>query len=85
MPYIDTMARERIDSGGKPENVGELTYVIYKALLDYANYALGGNPETISYARLAQCTAAVDNASREFYRRAVVPYEDEKIRENGDV
>lgn len=79
MPYIDTMARERIDSGGKPENVGELTYVIYKACRDYST------SKPLRYSTYAEVISALENSKLEFYTRWVRPYEHAKIQENGDV
>ena len=35
--------------------------------------------------RVDDAVGALDGAAREFYRRVAVPYEDKKIKENGDV
>ena len=38
-----------------------------------------------SYATINDIIGALEGAKMEFYRRVVAPYEDEKIKENGDV
>ena len=80
MPYISPERKREITlDGDPPENVGELTYVFYR---DALRYLKDGD---LSYARLAEVTAALENAKLEFYRRQITPYEDKKIDENGDV
>jgi len=37
------------------------------------------------YRTMNEVLGAFDAASKEFYRRVVAPYEDEKIEQNGDV
>ena len=76
MPYISPEAREsaRPDSS----DVGGLTYLFYKLCLD----AL---PESPRYRDMHAVIGALEAAKLEFYRRQVAPYEDVKIRENGDV
>ena len=39
----------------------------------------------VSYSLINEVTGALENAKLEFYRRVVVPYEDMKIKINGDV
>jgi hypothetical protein len=41
--------------------------------------------EEESYARLSAIRGAISDASDEFYRRVMVPYEEAKIVEHGDV
>lgn len=79
MPYIDQEARDQLDAGGRPVKVGELTYVLTRAVLEYVQ-AKGAK-----FATFADVLAALDATAREFYRRQVAPYEDGKIAENGDV
>ena len=38
-----------------------------------------------SYSKLAVITGVLENIKQEFYRRVGEPYEDKKIRENGDI
>ena len=39
----------------------------------------------VGYATLSDAVAAANDANSEFYRRVIFPYEDHKIRENGDI
>jgi hypothetical protein len=55
---------------------GELTYAIYRLLLNY---------QAANFAEHSAVLGAVEAAKLEYYRRKVAPYEDEKIKENGDV
>jgi hypothetical protein len=57
---------------------GELTYIIYKLILKYL-------PKGYSYHNLSGCLGILESVKQEFYRRIVAPYEDEKIKENGDI
>jgi len=56
---------------------GELNYIITR-IID-ATYGEGG------YDKFNRAMGVLDCVSREFYRRKVVPYEDRKMKENGDV
>jgi hypothetical protein len=85
MPYIKKADRLRLQDGGfslpdfMNEPVGSLTYVLYQAALSY----LQRNSD--SYQTRAEILGALESAKLEFYRRDVAPYEDIKMRENGDV
>ncbi len=78
MPYISK--ERRMFARHRPMTEGELNYAITKLCLDYLKHH-GGN----SYANLASVISAMECAKLEFYRRKVAPYEDQKIRQNGDV
>ncbi len=85
MPYIIQPDRDRLDPKIKEladtinmeSRAGELNYTITKLLL-----ALKGSGKYKDYNELV---GALESAKLEFYRRAISPYEDEKIKENGDV
>lgn len=86
MPYIEKWKRSEIEHlaamrGEMPTlfNVGELTYVLYKTCLDYLE------AHDDNYATRALIVGALEQAKDEFQRRKVHPYEDQKIKENGDV
>lgn len=79
MPYIPQEARLAIANGASPSNVGELTYMLTHTVLAYVQ------TKGTSFATFADVLAALDATAREFYRRMVAPYEDAKIKENGDV
>ncbi|MEM4727151.1 MAG: hypothetical protein QXD04_02710 [Candidatus Bathyarchaeia archaeon] len=55
---------------------GELNYVVTKILKE-------GYP--LRYFHLNRAMGVLECVKQEFYRRVVAPYEDIKIRENGDV
>lgn len=40
---------------------------------------------TISYGKIAMATGVLENVKQELYRRMASPYEDSKIKENGDI
>lgn len=82
MPYIKAERRSdlRCYEGEceKPQNPGELNYMISKLLREY----VGNNP---TYEDLNAAIGATEAAKMEFYRRVVIPYEQKKIKENGDM
>lgn len=83
MPYIEKFKRATIKNHtAKPATAGELNYLITTEILDYIKEHKG---ETLTYALLNEVMGAIDGAKLEFYRRVVAPYEDEKIKKNGDV
>lgn len=85
MPYIKGYDKDRLDGepiyrvGWHIDTVGDLTYIFSKIANDYAR-ARG-----LSYGVCANVEAALQNTSKEFYRRVTAPYEDQKIKENGDI
>ncbi len=78
MPYIEKYRREVLTINPPIYTSGELTFVLYKACLTF----LGDRPKFIDY---AEVLGALEAAKLEFYRRKIAPYEDEKIKENGDI
>lgn len=81
MPYIKQELRSDLLHWAKraPNNPGELNFVITEII---ACYLVSRGK---SYQTCNDILGALDGASKEFYRRIVAPYEDEKIKENGDV
>ena len=84
MPYITQEQREPLDAviqrlSEMIDDEGELNYTI-TCLLHLEVKKLGKN-----YATLNKVQGVMDCASREFYRKVVAPYEDQKIKINGDV
>ncbi len=80
MPYIDKYDRALVENTANgPRNPGELNYAITMLLINYIVY------KGKSYTFMNDCLGALEGAKLEFYRRAVAPYEDAKIKENGDV
>jgi hypothetical protein len=79
MPYIAKELRKLIDCGSKPDNPGELNYLITCLCRDYIEQ------KGKRYLILNEVVGALECAKLELYRRVAAPYEDEKIAENGDV
>ncbi len=80
MPYIDDNARTRLAGGAPPETAGELNYAITRLVDDFL---VRQGP--LRYTHLNTAIGVLECAKLELYRRVVVPYEDVKIREAGDV
>lgn len=80
MPYIKNRwyRWNREDSNSQPKNVGELNYIITMVIKEYYD-SIGG------YQGVNDVLGALEGAKLEFYRRVASPYEDIKIKENGDV
>jgi hypothetical protein len=84
MPYIEQEDRNKFDEllmilSDVITSPGELNYVITMLSASFAEQE-GGN-----YAALNATVGVLESAKLEFYRRRVAPYEDEKMRLNGDV
>jgi len=87
MPYIKDIKRKEFEEAGIEdiaeviEGPGDLNYVISYM----AKSMINNSDRPGSYSELSSIRAAINDASDEFYRRVLVPLEDRKIRENGDV
>lgn len=83
MPYITKDRRNEVmrfvDNAPEPMNAGELNYVLTITMLEYVQR------KGLSYQTLNDIAGALENAKTEFYRRVVVPYEEDKRRNNGDI
>ncbi len=88
MPYISKDSRaeyddeideiiSKLDSWDNDTLSGHLNYIFFRLA-----GTLGAGE---SYARMAVVSSALSEAQAEFRRRVMAPYEDEKIKENGDV
>lgn len=80
MPYIKQeqrlqLATQRI----RPTDPGQLNYMITMLCVEYCEN-IGFKYQTAN-----DVLGALEGAKLEFYRRIVSPYEDKKIKENGDV
>lgn len=79
MPYISTERRDQLDAlGYDPYRPGDLNYAITRLIVRY----LSGS---YSYERYNDVIGVLECAKLELYRRMVAPYEDRKMKENGDV
>ncbi len=79
MPYIKKEDKLRLADTGAPMTPGELNFAITAIIIAYVKR------EGKSYQTLNNVVGALECAKLEFQRRVVAPYEDVKIRENGDV
>lgn len=94
MPYIKKQKRNEILEKDDPfgdgtifhhiiaehiETPGDLNYAISVLVGLYVKY------KGMSYTNASEALTAMDGAKLEFYRRVLAPYEDKKIKENGDV
>jgi len=92
MPYIPKDIRVWFDDhiarlfDNEPLTVGDINYIITKIMLRYVNQSKNTSLAFMSrYTASAMVIGTVICAILEFYRRYTAPYEDEKIKENGDV
>lgn len=85
MPYIKQEKRDEFrtvgETGHNPatRTAGELNYEITLKLLKHLKV------NGLSYQTINDIVGALEGAKLEFYRRIAAPYEDTKIKENGDV
>ena len=84
MPYIKPERRQVLENDIRVLAInivgpGELNYVITKLSHRYIEY------NEFSYRVLNEVIGVLECAKEELYRRVVVPYEEEKILENGDI
>lgn len=79
VPYITKDARLFVDGGTIPLTAGKLNYKITQVCRAHLQL-FGTNYDTIN-----EIIGVLECAKQEFYRRIAVPYEDEKIKQNGDV
>lgn len=94
MPYIDETSRKILDRSIDDlaniiTNHSELNNEDVVTVLGDLNYCMtrliGQVMGSTSYAKIAMITGVVENVKQEFYRRVAVPYEEEKIVQNGDI
>lgn len=89
MPYVDRDIRaELVDfparsvvtvNVGNIRTAGDLNFVITTIVADYFSCT------ERRYKDINDIIGALECAKQEFYRRIVSPYEDKKMKENGDV
>jgi hypothetical protein len=79
MPYIKDEDRVRVDFYQEPNTAGDLNYYFTTIVDDYLQR------KGLNYQNLNDCIGALEGAKLELYRRVAAPYEDKKIKENGDV
>lgn len=87
-PYIEEERRKIFDHcidylTEEAERVGELNYIITKLLFSYIQKC--ADADGIDYSACNAMMGVLECVKQEFYRRVVIPYEDKKCKENGDV
>ena len=78
MPYINELRKLAVEEKG-PLNSGELNY-LFTEICQFYWIENGQN-----YQAFNDIIGALEGCKLELYRRMVAPYEDQKIKENGDV
>lgn len=78
MPYISPQDRHELATR-EPATAGELNYLITRLVARYIER------RGERYSVLNEAVGVLECAKLELYRRLAAPYEDGKIRENGDV
>lgn len=79
MPYIEQDRREAIEAGEKPQNAGELCYVLYREVVGYIE------EHGRRFQVFSDVYGALYGALAEVGRREVGRHEDAKLLANGDV
>ena len=79
MPYINKEQKESVAQNGA-QTPGQLNYDITRLLIRYWKREFQQ-----SYTTINDILGALEGAKLEFYRRIGVPYEEGKMKENGDV
>lgn len=79
MPYIKQTRRLDLILEDLPQNGGELNFLIYSLMKDYIK------DNGLSYKVINEIVGSLECCKLELYRRMAAPYEDLKIKENGDV
>lgn len=93
MPYLIQELRDEHDKHGGKESREYTSTLSFKHLLGVLNYDafakikawMKANKTEVSYAMFAGIIGSLVCCILEIYRRLVAPYEDDKIKSNGDV
>ena len=80
MPYIERWRRDQMrEYDSPPKTCGELNYALSQEIQRYLER---GEP---GYQRFNDVIGVLECLKLELFRRKVAPYEDVKIKQNGDV
>ena len=85
MPYIEPERRTNLDEmihalSARIVRPGELNYTITKLIHKHVTWH-----GKVTYDILNEVVGVLEGVKQEFYRKVMVPFEDEKIRINGDI
>lgn len=80
MPYVNADRRVELAYGEQlPDNAGDMNYMITLLCDEYIQR------KGLRYEHINAIVGALECAKLEMYRRLAAPYENQKIKENGDV
>jgi hypothetical protein len=79
MPYISKADRDRLHAGLAATQPGELNYLITREVVKYID------TKGLSYKTINEVVGVLECAKMELYRRVLTPYEEQKLKDNGDV
>lgn len=88
MPYIKKYHRDSLEHVVSEIRKKFLDVEMSPGELNYLFTVIGNNyinTTAENYQRYNDVIGALESCKLEFYRRSVVPYEDDKIKENGDL
>ena len=96
MPYIDEEERLELDTqidnmilairNNKTNLNNPHDFSNYLGRINYCfSRIIYGVMRDVSYRNIAMVTGVLENIKQEYYRRVAEPYEDIKIRQNGDI
>ncbi len=96
MPYISEEERTELDSqihnmilairNNKTNLNNPHDFSNYLGRINYCfSRIIYGVMRDVSYRNIAMVTGVLENIKQEYYRRVAEPYEDIKIRQNGDI
>ena len=96
MPYINEEERVELDSqidnmilairNNKTNLNNPHDFSNYLGRINYCfSRIIYGVMRDVSYRNIAMVTGVLENIKQEYYRRVAEPYEDIKIRQNGDI
>ena len=96
MPYIDEEERLELDTqidnmilairDNKTNLNNPHDFSNYLGRINYCfSRIVYGVMRDVSYRNIAMVTGVLENIKQEYYRRVAEPYEDIKIRQNGDI
>lgn len=79
MPYINEERKAQLAWGDVvPDNAGDINYMVTKLCDEYLER------KGLRYEHINAIVGALECCKLELYRRVAAPYENQKIRENGD-
>jgi len=91
MPYIKQEDRKWFDgleacfAKNPAANAGELNYLLTVMVHSYLKSKTADGSYEANYQAMNDVMGALEGCKLELYRRRIAPYEDIKIKDNGDV